>query len=116
KLGFVLLSPAGGHPGNDNAHASIRRWVAPRDGFIAIKGKLSHPSKDGNGILGRIVASGSGEKGWWTIHGSEIDTKIDKFEVKAGEFVDFIVDPRGDPGFDSYTWAPIVKMVESKTP
>jgi len=114
KLGWVLLSPLGGHPGNDNAHASIRRWIAPRDGTITISGKLAHPSKDGNGILGRIVASGSGEKGWWTIHGGEIDTKADKFEVKAGETVDFLVDPRGDPAFDSYTWAPVVKMVESK--
>ena len=31
KLGWVQLTAAGGHPGNDLAHAAIRRWTAPRD-------------------------------------------------------------------------------------
>src|SRR2546425_740827 len=39
KLGWVLLTAEGGHPGNDRQHAAIRRWVAPHDGAIHIKGE-----------------------------------------------------------------------------
>ena len=31
KLGWVQLTATGGHPGNDLAHAAIRRWTAPRE-------------------------------------------------------------------------------------
>jgi len=110
KLGWLLLNALGGHPGNDDAHASIRRWTAPFDGTISISGKLGHKQKDGNGILGRIVSSRSGENGWWTIHNGEIATKTEKMEIKKGDTIDFIVEPRGDTGFDGYAWSPIIKL------
>src|SRR5207249_752136 len=36
KLGWVMLSAEGGHPGNDLQHAAVRRWRAPQDGTISI--------------------------------------------------------------------------------
>jgi hypothetical protein len=41
--GWVLLNAAGGHPGNDHAHAVVRRWIAPFGGVVVIRGKLTHP-------------------------------------------------------------------------
>jgi hypothetical protein len=41
-LGWVQLSAEGGHAGNHLQHAAIRRWTAPVDGKISIKGELKH--------------------------------------------------------------------------
>ncbi|HYG78008.1 MAG TPA: DUF1553 domain-containing protein [Planctomycetota bacterium] len=116
KLGWVLLNAQGGHPGNDDAHAAIRRWTAPADGAVSISGRLGHKQKDGNGVLGRIVSSREGEKAWWTLHNGETATKIDRIEVKKGDTIDFIVEPRGDTGYDGFTWAPVVKLLTTPPP
>src|SRR5262249_11775383 len=34
-LGWVILNGAGGHPGNDQQHAAIRRWTAPAKGTLS---------------------------------------------------------------------------------
>jgi len=38
----VILNAGGGHPGNDPAHAAVRRRIAPCDGKIAIDGRLEN--------------------------------------------------------------------------
>jgi hypothetical protein len=42
KLGWVQLTPDGGHAGNDLQHAAIRRWVAPKGGAVIIAGTVGH--------------------------------------------------------------------------
>src|SRR5262249_4015479 len=40
--GRAVLNAKGGHPGNGPRYGVIRRWTAPRDGSVAIRGALSH--------------------------------------------------------------------------
>jgi hypothetical protein len=108
KLGWVMLTADGGHVGDDLQHAAVRRWTAPADGTVKIRGQLEHSSKEGDGVHGQIVSSRVGSVGEWTIHNTNSVTKSDSVEVKRGDTIDFVVDMRGGYGFDSFTWAPRV--------
>lgn len=111
KLGWVLLSAEGGHPGNDAQHAAIRRWTAPRDGTIQIKGELQHPSDKGDGVRGRIVSSRKGVVGEWVVFNQKTNTNIGTLEVKRGDTIEFAVDCRGSVEYDSFTWSPVIQDV-----
>lgn len=108
KLGWVMLSADGGHVGNDLRHAAIRRWTAPTDGTVKIRGQFSHASKEGDGVRGRIVASGKGVVGEWVVHNTNVTASVDGLVVSKGDTVDFVADMRTGYGFDSFTWAPRV--------
>jgi mono/diheme cytochrome c family protein len=110
KLGWVTLNRDGGHVGNDAQHAAIRRWIAPRNMTISFSGKLSRPAEAGDGVEGIVVSSRGGEllrvvaeaKG-------NVDTKIEKIELKAGDTLDFIVSLRAENNSDSFTWPVLIK-------
>ncbi len=104
KLGWVTLHGSGGHTGNDQQHAAIRRWIAPRDGVLTIAGKLSHGSDQGDGVRGRIVCGESGLAGEWIAKNGEAATAVAQRTVRKGSTVDFVTDCRGDSGFDSFSW------------
>lgn len=110
-LGWVILNGDGGHVGNDLNHAAIRRWRAPRDGTVQIEGELDHPSEKGDGVRGRIVSSRKGLLGEWTAKNSRTPIKLDRVEVKRGDWIDFIADCRQSVEFDSFHWAPTVKTI-----
>ena len=112
KLGWVVLTADGGHPGNDAAHAAIRRWTAPADGTYAVSGKLSHKESQGDGVLGRIVSSRDGELASYTVNRLEAETKIDGIRLKQGDTLDFLVEPRTGPGWDSFAWAPTIRRTD----
>ncbi len=111
KLGWVVVSGTGGHPGNDQRHAAVRRWLAPRDGTVAIKGTLEHPVAMGDGVRGRIVSSRSGELGKWEVHNNKKETNLEKVEVKAGDEIDFVTDMRQTIEHDSFTWSPTIRYL-----
>jgi hypothetical protein len=92
KLGWVTLNENGGHPGNDQDHAAIRRWTAPRDGTITISGALEHPSAEGDGVRGRIVSSRSGVLGQWLVHHRKEEIRLENIAVRRGETIDFARD------------------------
>jgi hypothetical protein len=106
-FGFVSITAVGGHAGRTPEFASIRRWIAPAKGKVAIAGTLGHGMPGGDGVCGRIVASETGRAGEWTAHNSKVVTKLE-LEVEGGETLDFIVDCIGDESFDGYTWAPTI--------
>jgi hypothetical protein len=110
KLGYCLLTPQGGHAGNDLAHAVVRRWTAPRDGAISVSGTLAHASANGDGVRGRIVSSRIGELASLTVHNKSAQTQLETLDVKAGDTLDFIVDCRASVTSDSFTWPVVVKM------
>ena len=116
KLGWVVLNADGGHPGNDAQHAAIRRWNAPRDGTISIKGTLEHAVDKGNGIRSRVVSSRKGLLGEWSAFNSKTNIALTKIDVKGGETIDFLTDCREDVGFDSFLWAPIIKYSGKNKP
>lgn len=116
KLGWVVVSGTGGHPGNDQQHAAIRRWIAPRDGTITIKGNLSHPVAQGDGVRGRIVSHQLGVLGQWFAHNNKAETNIERVAVKQGDKIDFVTDCNGNCDSDSFGWSPTIRFVaDAKT-
>jgi hypothetical protein len=111
KLGHLMLTATGGHPGNDAAHAVIRRWSSPADGAVKISGTLRRLSPEGDGARGRIVSSRHGKLGEWVVKNSSADTVADAVEVRPGDTIDFVVDPIDSPAFDSFSWSPVLKLV-----
>ena len=108
-LGFVSIREDGGHPGRDAAHSAIRRWTAPRDGGVTVSGKLERPGNEGDGVIGRIISSRSGELlKVEVLPKQNAETKTARIEVKAGDTLDFIVDPRTNDESDSFRWNPVV--------
>jgi hypothetical protein len=103
-LGWVVLHAAGGHAGNDQQHAAIRRWTAPEKGALAIAGKLKHPSENGDGVRGRVVSSRQGTLGEWPVKTRETETNVPSVEVEAGDTIDFVTDCAGDVTSDSFEW------------
>ncbi|HXG61209.1 MAG TPA: PSD1 and planctomycete cytochrome C domain-containing protein [Planctomycetota bacterium] len=110
KLGWVMLTATGGHPARDRA--AVRRWKAPRDGEVSITGTVSHAEAQGDGILARIVSSRQGELASFAVRRGEAETRLAGIEVRAGETIDFLVECRGDEGWDSFEWAPVVRLSE----
>ncbi len=110
-LGWVLLTSEGGHVGNDQNHAAIRRWRAPADGAVVVRGELSHPSEKGDGVRGRVVSSRTGLLGEWTAQHGKAATELARVEVRQGDYLDFVADCRQSVEFDSFHWTPTLKWV-----
>lgn len=109
---FLHLTSRGGHVGTGEQGAAVRRWVSPVDGVITIAGTLSHKGTGGDGVRGRIVAARGGLLGEWTAARSEAPTPVARYEVKRGETIDFLTDCRTEDSFDSFDWAPLVRVIE----
>jgi hypothetical protein len=114
KLGPVQINALGGYPGKTNI-AAIRRWIAPRDGVIAISGELIHALWPGDGVRGRIISSRAGLLGEWKAHNNQAETTLDNVEVKQGDAIDFMVDGLADPRSDTFKWAPRIEMAKLDT-
>ena len=108
QLGKISLTAGGGMPGNK--FAAIRRWTAPRDGFVAIDGVLSHGGKEGDGVQGRIVSSRFGAIGQWVVLKNKFPTKLPRLLVQRGDTLDFVVDSRSNPLADNFSWAPKIHL------
>ena len=108
--GWASVTAVGGHPGNDLAHAAIRRWVAPQDGVYAVSGNLAHRQTEGDGVRGRVVAHGQ-VLGEWVAQNGVAKTPVERVELKKGQTLDFIVDCRTGPNNDSFQWAPSVRQI-----
>jgi len=109
KLGWVHLTAGGGHPGQDQKHCAIRRWVSPIAGAIEIHGTLGHPADKGDGIRGWIVSSRQGAIQEWSVKHANRETSVDSLIVQRGETIDFVVDCVKSQDFDGFTWDPIIK-------
>lgn len=119
KLGWAMLSPQGGHAGNDLSHAVVRRWIAPEDGTVRVSGTLKHDAQEGDGVRATLLLDGgqppagvdadttatsSPPLGQWTAHHSETKTPVEGIAVRAGQSLDFVTDCQTGPGHDSFTW------------
>ncbi len=104
KLGWVQLTAAGGHPGNDRKHAAVRRWTAPRDMTVQIRSMLIHEPKAGDGIRAFVVSSSAGLLKSAQVHQQTIDLNVNSRKVTAGETIDFIVDIGKVLNSDQFLW------------
>ncbi|MBS0207194.1 MAG: PSD1 domain-containing protein [Planctomycetes bacterium] len=112
-IGYVILHAAGGHAGNDQQHAVIRRWTAPREGVITVTGKLRHLSENGDGVQSRVITSRSGLVGTWATKGGEVETVVSTVEVKAGDTVDLVTDCRENVNSDSFEWIVQIELADA---
>ena len=115
-LAYTSLSAVGGHPGNDQLHCSILRWVSPIAGTVAIDGELVHESDNGDGVTGRIVSSNSGILGNWAAKNGKVTTSLKSVDVAVGDMIDFVVDCGASPDNDGYGWKPRVRVISSASP
>ena len=112
KLGWVILNDSGGHAGNDQEHIAIRRWSARSDGAVTVRGKLEHPSENGDGVRARIVSSREGLLGEWIAQHNTVDTHTMTLSVEQGDTLDFLTDCRENPSHDSFQWRVTIRQVE----
>ena len=113
-LGWVQITARGGHPGNDLAHAGVRRWTAPRSGKYSVKSKATHEVADGDGIRCRIISSRTGLLAEALVHNRAETLDIDSLTLEAGDTLDFVVDIHGGLNSDQHLWSPVV--TEQATP
>jgi hypothetical protein len=111
-FGHVFLNADGGHPGNDQDHAAIRRWTAKEAGTVIVSGKLEHPAEQGDGVRSRIIATRRGLLGEWTAKHQTVATSIEPFEVQPGDTIDFVTDCQTGPAHDTFHWTTTIRMVE----
>ncbi len=111
-IGWAMLNATGGHPGNDQEHIAIRRWYAEADGSITVRGKLEHPSENGDGVRGRIVSSRDGLLGEWIAQHKTVDTNTMTHAIKRGDTLDFLTDCRDNPNHDSFQWRVTIRQTE----
>jgi len=112
-LGFTSLSAAGGHPGSDQNHCTILRWVSPIAGTVAIEGDLRHESDQGDGVQNHIVSSQSGVLGSWSAKNNKVATAVNSVDVAVEDTIDFVVECGASPSYDSYQWKPRVRVISS---
>ncbi|MFO0939159.1 MAG: PSD1 and planctomycete cytochrome C domain-containing protein [Pirellulales bacterium] len=112
KLGHLVLSATGGHPGNRPELATIIRWISQGNGKVSLRGKLKHKNDSGDGVRARVVSSRTGVVATWEVKSQEVNTAVAEITVEAGDTLDFVVDIRQSDNSDSYQWAPIVKVAQ----
>ncbi|MDB6027886.1 MAG: Protein of unknown function (DUF1553)/Protein of unknown function (DUF1549)/Planctomycete, partial [Verrucomicrobiales bacterium] len=112
--GYTMLDIEGGHPGNREHQTVIRRWISPFDGTISIEGSLQHLTDKGDGVRSRVISSRSGIARSWTALGNTVKTDVEKIEVRRGDTIDFVTDPRGGLAHDTFKWETTIKVVEVK--
>jgi hypothetical protein len=112
-LGWAQLTADGGHAGDNLQHAVIRRWVAPHDATISVRGTAAHAYVPGDGIRAFVVSSRDGELKSASLHNSTAEMEIPSLEVKRGDTIDFIVDFGADLNSDMFKWAPVISIHQS---
>ena len=112
KLGWVQLTAEGGHAGNDLAHAAVRRWTAPRDATVAVRGSIKHAHAEGDGITASIVGSREGLLASYTLHNQTASAALEPIKVKQGDTIDFVVDYRANLNYDDFSWAPTIEALD----
>ncbi len=110
QIGWAFLYAAGGHTGNDQQHAPIRRFTAPLAGTVSITGSLHHPSENGDGVRSRVVSSRSGLAAEWIAEHKAVDANVAAIEVQSGDTLDFITDCRESVTSDSFAWSITIKL------
>jgi hypothetical protein len=104
KLGWVQLTADGGHPGNDLAHAAVRRWTAPRDMSIRVASTLQHEPKQGEGVRAFLVSSRHGLLKHVTVHHGKADLNAESLSMQAGDTLDFVADMGNKLSYNQFLW------------
>jgi len=104
KLGWLQLTAEGGHPGNDLAHAVVRRWTAPRDMQVRVTSTLIHEPKEGKGVRGFLVSSRGGLIKQVAVHNGREELNVDQLDLQAGDTLDFVADMGDLLSHNQFLW------------
>jgi hypothetical protein len=108
-LGWLQLTPGGGHPGNDRKHAIARRWTAPAEGIFSVRSTLVHEPDAGDGIRAFVGHSRAGALHVAKAHASKEEIHLHSIRFRAGDTLDFVVDIGGSLNSDQFLWAPRIE-------
>ena len=110
KFSYVSLTAKGGHPGDRQELAAIRRWTAGSAGTYSLEGDLHVSSKASDGVRARIVSVRRGLlKEVVVPGGATAAVLVAEVELLAGETVDFIADNHRHANSDGFSWSPTIK-------
>jgi hypothetical protein len=110
KFSYVSLSAKGGHPGDRQDLAAIRRWTAGSAGTYRLEGDLHVSSKASDGVRARIVSARRGLLKEVVVPGGATGAVlVTEVELLAGETVDFIADQFLGTNSDGFAWSPTIK-------
>lgn len=101
-LGWSSLNKEGGHPGGDLGRCAIRRWTADIDCRILVNSVISHSNEQGDGVRYRVVSPKNGVVADVVAQNSTMPATTKSFEIRAGEWIDCVVDCRTNESFDSF--------------
>ncbi len=109
-FGHAYLGGENGHTPNESKMAVVRRFTAPFDGRVQIRGQMGHRSEDGDGVRASILVAG--ERRF-----SETQKKNNRpygpvtGRVGKGEYVELVASPGGSSSFDTFYWRASIQLV-----
>jgi plastocyanin len=103
-LGWVRLTSDGGHPGNDQQHAAVRRWTSPIQGSVHLRSIMEHQEAVGDGVRCTILSSRHGVLATEVVHNKKWDFERDSITVEPGDTLDFVTDIYQVLNTDQYLW------------
>jgi cytochrome c553 len=109
KLGWMQITAEGGHAGDK--FVVVRRWISPIDGTVAIRSKLQHKPKAGDGVRGRIFSSRQGLIGSDVAFNKTVELNVESVEVRVGDTIDFVIDHQKTIDSDEFLWSPTIARV-----
>ncbi|WP_337174732.1 PSD1 and planctomycete cytochrome C domain-containing protein [Paludisphaera sp.] len=110
KLGWARITAEGGHPGDDLARSTYRRWTSPIRGEVAVESTLVHEGAQGDGVRAWLVHNRLGVLKTAPVHDGREDFSA-TVAVEPGDTIDFVVDIRDNLNSDDHAWAPVVRAV-----
>jgi mono/diheme cytochrome c family protein len=116
KLGWVQVSAVGGHPGNDLAHAAIRRFVAPRAMKLRLESTLTHEPAEGEGVRGFVVHSRLGPVKQAAVHHGKAELSADELDLQAGDTLDFVADIGNKLSHNQFLWTITLTPLDGSSP
>jgi hypothetical protein len=111
-LGWARITAEGGHPGDDLARSTFRRWTSPIRGVVSVDSTLVHDVAGGDGVRAWVVSSRHGVLKKEVVHNARVDLRVEKVAVEPGDTIDFVVDIRNGLNSDEHLWAPKIRVVE----
>jgi hypothetical protein len=109
-LGWVQITADGGHTGNDLAHSSVRRWIAPHDGMFTVTSEVEHDVEAGDGIRCHLLVSGE-RLATAVVHHDRGELTAGPLALSAGDTIDFVADVRDSLNSDQHRWTAVIEDV-----
>ena len=108
-MGHAYLSREAGHTPADTGLAIVRRFTAPNDGAIRLRGQMGHRSDQGDGVVAMIWIGNTrvfheqqkkNNRPYGPLTGS----------IRKGETVDFVASAGENNSFDTFYWRVTVQL------